>query len=69
MLYINISDEFNIDLSVTLATFQTRSRSTYLVRMMNAWILSQIYCNVLHINISDKFDVNFLWALWPFQLG
>ncbi len=49
---INISDKFNVDLSVTFLTFQSRSR---------------LNCLVFKINISDNFDVDLFVTFLTFQ--
>ncbi len=51
ILSINISNKFNVDLSVT---FQTRSRSP----LRNASILSKLSRDILHISISHESDVD-----------
>ncbi len=56
-----VLNKFVDDLSFTMATFQSRSQSTYLVSIITiriAGILSKLYMDILQINISDEFNVD-----------
>ncbi len=53
VLNIDISDKFDVELSVTVMNFQTRPQSTYLVSAINTWILLKLDWDDRHINISE----------------
>ncbi len=55
---MNISDEFDVDLAITIVTFRPRSSSTFLlVQQLCKEGLDPL--EILHMNISDKFDFSF----------
>ncbi len=63
--------KFDIDLSAPTLNFQTRSRSSCLVKMITPHELPAVCREVLHIKISDEFDVNidFCLIFWNFQIS
>ncbi len=54
VLYIKISDEFDIDLCVTFSNFQTRSRSSCLVNTITLQELPLLFCNFTEIFSTSK---------------
>ncbi len=60
-LIVVFMDEFDVDLCVTFLNFQTSSRSSCLVKTITLQELPVSFHNfrdILHIKISDKFDVD-----------
>ncbi len=73
VLYIKISDEFNIDLCVTFLNFQTSSRSSCLVNTITLQELPVSFCNFTEVFSTSKSQIismlTFVWPFWPFKLG
>ncbi len=67
VLHTIILEEFDFDLFVPFLNFQTSSWSNYFVTWITPQELPVVCTEVLHINISDEFDVNIDTVVWPFR--
>lgn len=53
-----ISDESDVDIAVTCASFETIARSLWLVTALKTnHNIRKLHRDIHHINIADKFDV------------